>query len=83
MGFGYLLRKNHADQVKAVGLTSARNKDIVIGLNCYDEVLTYDEIDSLASGISTAVFDVAGNRQVMTGVHERLGDAIRVIEVQR
>jgi Protein of unknown function (DUF2855) len=76
IGFGYLLRKNHAEQVKAIGLTSARNKDFVIGLNCYDEVLTYDEIDALEPHVSTAFFDVAGNRDVLAAVHERLGDAI-------
>jgi len=76
MGFGYLLRKNHADQVKAIGLTSARNKDFVIGLNCYDEVLTYDELDALEPNKNTAFFDVAGNREVLAGVHQRLGDAI-------
>jgi hypothetical protein len=76
MGFGYLLRKNHAEQVQAIGLTSARNKDFVLGLNCYDEVLTYDEIGSLESNSSTAFFDVAGNLDVMTSVHQQLGDAI-------
>lgn len=76
MGFGYLLRKNHADQVKAIGLTSEANKGFVIGLDCYDEVLTYDEIDSLEPGVSTAFFDVAGNRDVLAGIHEHLGDAI-------
>lgn len=76
MGFGYLLRKNHADQVKAIGLTSSRNKEFVFGLDCYDEVLTYDEIDTLDTRRATAFFDVAGNQNVLTHVHQRLGNAI-------
>lgn len=76
MGFGYLLKKNHRDQVTVVGLTSARNKDFVVSLNCFDEVLTYDEIETLEPDARTVFFDIAGNREVMTRVHQRLGDAI-------
>lgn len=74
MGFGYLLRKNHSDRVKAIGLTSARNKDFVVGLDCYDQVLTYDEIDQLETGGKAIFFDVAGNLSVLTSVHDHIGD---------
>lgn len=74
MGFGYLLRKNHGDRAKATGLTSARNKDFVIGLDCYDQVLTYEEIDQLETGGTAIFFDVAGNKSVLTAVHEQVGD---------
>lgn len=76
MGFGYLLRRNHADKVKAIGLTSARNLEFVKGLDCFDEVLTYDKTDKLASGGRAIFFDVAGNKSVLTAVHDRLGDAL-------
>lgn len=76
MGFGYLLRKNHADKVRSIGLTSSRNKDFVIGLDCYDQVLTYDELDQLEPTGKAIFFDVAGNKSVLGGVHDRLGDAI-------
>lgn len=76
IGFGYLLKKNQADKVKTIGLTSHRNRDFVIGLDCFDEVLTYDEVDALERGGRAIFFDVAGNRDVLTRVHNRLGDAI-------
>lgn len=76
MGFGYLLRKNHADKVKAIGLTSARNLEFVKGLDCFDEVLTYDEADKLAQGGRAIFFDVAGNKSVLSRVHDLVGDAI-------
>lgn len=76
MGFGYLLRKNHANEVKVIGLTSARNKEFVQDLNCYDEVLTYDEIDALEPAGYAAFFDVAGNQDVVSRVHQRLQDYI-------
>jgi hypothetical protein len=76
MGLGYLLKKNETANVKSIGLTSARNKDFVLGLNCYDEVFSYDEIDRLESNGKAAFFDVAGNRDVMASVHKQLGDSL-------
>lgn len=76
MGFGHLLKKNHGDRVKAIGLTSARNREFVTGLDCYDQVLTYDEIGSLENGGCAVFFDVAGNQNVLARVHEHLGESI-------
>ena len=76
MGFGYLLRKNHGEQVRAIGLTSPRNKDFVTSLDCYDEVITYDKLDAIKGDITSVFFDIAGNREVVAGVHNRLGDHI-------
>lgn len=76
MGFGYLLRKHHAGRIKAVGLTSTRNRDFVIGLDCFEQVVTYDEIGTLETGGRSVFFDVAGNQDVTARVHRRLGDTI-------
>ncbi|MEM1113327.1 MAG: DUF2855 family protein [Pseudomonadota bacterium] len=76
MGFGYLLRKNHAGRVRAIGLTSTRNKDFVVGLDCYDEILTYDALDNLEANAPSVFFDIAGNRDVQSGVHRQLGDTL-------
>lgn len=76
MGFGYLLRKNHGHQVKAIGLTSSRNKDFVVGLDCYDEVITYEDVATLNPRGEAAYFDVAGNREVTTRIHQQLGDTL-------
>ena len=76
MGFGYLLTKNHAHQVKAIGLTSSRNKDFVSSLGCYDQVISYDELELVDANLRSIVFDVAGNRGVLENIHQRLGDNI-------
>jgi hypothetical protein len=57
---------------KAIGLTSAGNLDFVKGLGFYDQVLTYDEVDTLPEFPAVYV-DMAGNSRVTRGVHERLG----------
>ena len=61
-----------------IGLTSARNRDFVRALGCYDEVVLYDELDTLPDLISqggtgaAVMVDMAGNGAVVEGVHERL-----------
>jgi len=76
MGFGYLLQKKYAEKVKAIGLTSPRNHDFVVGLDCFNEVLTYDQVDLIDRGGKVLFFDVAGDRELLEKVHLRMGDAI-------
>ena len=74
-GFGHFLTQEHKDKCRAIGLTSARNKAFVEKTGCYDEVLTYDEIDRLPLE-SSVVFDMAGNAQLRAAIHHQLGDLI-------
>lgn len=59
-------------RAKVTGLTSVKNKPFVIGLGLYDEVIAYDEIDSLATTEPTAYVDMSGNREVLSNLHHRL-----------
>jgi NADPH:quinone reductase-like Zn-dependent oxidoreductase len=59
-----------------IGLTSADNVDFVNRVNLYDEVVTYDQIDSLADWAPTVFVDMAGNASVISGVHHHFGDAL-------
>jgi hypothetical protein len=60
-------------QARAVGLTSARNADFVRGLGFYDQVVTYDEIDSLPADEPSVFVDMAGDAKVSRDVHEHFG----------
>lgn len=60
--------------VKAIGLTSARNRDFVEGLGFYDQVLTYDEVAALPAEAKAVFVDMAGNTKVTRQVHERMGE---------
>lgn len=60
-----------------VGLTSARNRDFVAGLGCYDEVFLYDEIDRIPGDRAAVMVDMAGNGEVVHGVHSHLGDHLK------
>ena len=76
MGFGYLMNKNFNGVIECIGLTSAKNRAFVESLDCYDQVLTYDEIDQIDEGEQTIIFDVAGNSGVVAALHHRLGQTI-------
>ena len=76
MGFGYLMNKNFSGVIECIGLTSPKNRAFVESLDCYDQVLTYDEADQLDVGEETIIFDVAGNSGVVAALHHRLGQTI-------
>ena len=59
------------DGVRRIGLTSPGNLAFTEGLGCYDEVLTYDQIEVLAQR-PTVLVDVAGDAAVRRRVHERV-----------
>lgn len=60
-----------------IGLTSARNRDFVERLGCYDEVVSYDALETLTDTSPAVLVDMAGNRDVVATVHGRLGDRLR------
>lgn len=77
IALGHLLAKRGRGPV--IGLTSARNREFVTSLGCYDEVVLYDELDrlpGLAPGGAVMV-DMAGNGDVVAGVHEGLRDQLK------
>lgn len=59
------------DDVHRVGLTSPGNRAFTERLGCYDEVLTYDEIEALAAR-PTVFVDIAGDAGVRRRVHEQV-----------
>jgi hypothetical protein len=60
------------EEAKLIGLTSPSNKEWVEGLKIYDEILSYDEIDSLpAEGL--VYTDFSGNGELRSKIHEHCG----------
>jgi hypothetical protein len=72
-GLAHLLRER---PVETIGLTSAPRRAWVEGLGLYDAVLTYDELGDLEAPDGGVLVDFAGDRALVRGVHERLGDAL-------
>jgi hypothetical protein len=69
----YLLAQREGIQL--VGLTSDRNSGFVEKTKIYDEVLTYDKIDSLPTE-SIAYADFSGDAAVRAAIHEHCGEGL-------
>jgi len=74
-GMAYLLAKR--DGVRSVGLTSGSNREFVEGLGCYDEVLTYDALETLPADRPSVYVDMSGNTEVLSRLHHHLGDNMK------
>ena len=70
---GFAQRAAQRGIAKVIGLTSVGNADFVRGLGYYDQVVTYDEIDSIDASASSISIDMAGNPRVLGAVHTHLG----------
>jgi Protein of unknown function (DUF2855) len=67
--------RERSSEIKRIGLTSAGNVDFVRATGLYDEVVSYDNIPSIAPRPSVGI-DFAGNADVGRAVHTHLGDTL-------
>lgn len=63
-------------RARCVGVTSAANADFVAATGLYDEVVPYDEIESVDATVSSVVVDMAGNAAVLARIHRHFGDSL-------
>ncbi len=62
---------------RVIGLTSAANRDFVVGTGYYDDVLTYDDMAALGDMAGRfALVDFSGNGAVRHAIHASLGDRL-------
>lgn len=74
-GLAHLLHARGS--VRVIGLTSASNVDFVQSLGCYNEVVTYDKVTSLAKDASVAYVDMAGNSALRETLHRHFGERMK------
>jgi hypothetical protein len=55
--------------VVVIGLTSSANVAFCESLGCYDQVLTYDQLDKIDSAASLVYVDFAGNAALRRRIH--------------
>lgn len=78
MGTAWIMAKNKPDtRQHIVGLTSAGNKAFVESLGIYDQVVDYDEIESLHNEAPTCYVDIAGSASVRSAVHHHFEDQLK------
>ncbi len=74
MGLASAARQS-APQVRRIGLTSAGNVGFVGASGLYDQVVAYDDLETLPTMPSVSV-DFAGNAELLARIHRHFGDAL-------
>jgi len=74
-GLAHLLHTQR-QPVRVIGLTSPANADFVRALGCYDEVVGYEDIATLAADKPVAYVDMAGNGALRERLHRHFGDKL-------
>ncbi|MEO8058735.1 MAG: DUF2855 family protein [Burkholderiales bacterium] len=69
-------RRGSAEAVKVIGLTSAANLAFTQSLGCYDEVLTYDAVQSGLAPLPSVYVDFSGSVAVRADVHAHLAEKL-------
>ncbi len=64
-------QNEHGKGIEVVGLTSRANVDFCNSLGCYHRVLTYDQLDQIASDAACIYVDFAGNAKLRLAIHSR------------
>jgi hypothetical protein len=75
-GLAHQLSLRGRDQCEVIGLTSKSNLAFTKGMGCYHEVVTYDDIDTLATDEKAVYVDMSGNAQVRGRLHHHFGDQL-------
>jgi hypothetical protein len=63
--------------ITSVGLTSASNKAFVQSTGLYDQVLSYEDIETLTTNTASVVVDMAGNTLVVGRIHEHFDTQLK------
>lgn len=74
-GAAFCLRRR-LDRPRVIGLTSQRNVNFTEQLDCYDQVLRYENITDLDPHVRTLYVDVAGSVPLRATIHAHLGDRL-------
>lgn len=77
-GTAFCLARSRGTQqaITVVGLTSPVNLAFTHGLGCYDTVLPYDAIPTLAAGTPTVYVDFSGDAALRASVHTHFGERL-------
>lgn len=77
IGMASCLRDSPVSGVKICALTSAGSRDFVDGLNLYDEVHLYSDIDRMPASQLSVMVDFAGDASVNRDFHTRFADQLK------
>jgi len=79
LGTAQLLKDQKAQRnanYQVIGLTSATNLDMVKASSCYDQVFTYNDVNSLSKQQDYWLLDFAANGTLINALRDSLGDKL-------
>ena len=62
---------------RTIGITSEKNRTFTESLDCYDQVITYDEVERLDNNRKIMIVDMAGHFGAMKNLHEHFNDHVK------
>jgi len=75
IALAHCLRANST--MRVIGLTSDANVDFVNSIGEYHDVVTYSEISTLNALVPTVLMDMAGNPEIVAGIHTHFGESLK------
>jgi hypothetical protein len=69
--YGTAFQLHQREGIEVIGLTSPANVAFCESLGCYDRVVTYDALDTIAADTPCVYVDFAGNGALRNAVHGR------------
>ena len=76
IGTGYAIAEDDTAPT-LIGLTSARNRQFVESISVYDQVMDYDQIETIDATKATVIVDMSANGEVIGRLHKHLGDNMK------
>ena len=76
LGFCLARRRGGASAVASIGLTSPGNLAFTRRLGCYDSVVAYDGVASLAADVPSIYVDMSGNAALRATIHSHWQDRL-------
>ncbi|KNC97286.1 uncharacterized protein SPPG_07215 [Spizellomyces punctatus DAOM BR117] len=73
--YAFLAKKRGGTEI--IGVTSKSNVEYCKSLGFYDSIVTYDQVDTLKSNVSTVYVDVSGNADLGRQIHATVGSALK------
>lgn len=64
-------------KIPSIGITSTSNCEFVKSLGCYDQVISYDEIETLDATTRSVLVDMAGSETVLSTIHHHFQAQLR------
>jgi hypothetical protein len=72
--YGTAFQLHQREGIEVIGLTSPANVAFCESLGCYDRVVTYDALDSIAADTPSVYVDFAGNGGLRNAIHTRFAN---------